>query len=510
MEETDVCNLTPTILSVQQAIPHGCAAKRLAPSQRLTLGLHALAGTQSITGLADELGVSRKFVYQQAATAQTALDDAFTPADTADDEVLFHLPVTKHWLRQVALGLTLICHSSYRGVVEFCRDLLDVHLSVGWVHNIVHAAIDKARPYNVEANLAKVAYAGLDEIYQHRQPVFVAADIESTFCFLLSREDHCDGDTWAIRLLEAQDRGLAPQAFVSDFGAAIHAGRKLAMPDIPHRGDVFHGLAEITEAVTFLETRAYQMMAAHHQLQQEIDKMKKQGRPASVLSRKVVLADQAQAMAVDLADNIALLGRWLRYDVFAVSGIPYADRCALFDFVLAELQVRAPLYPKQLNPLCTMLRNHREQLLAFAAKLDQDLVSLAVRFEVAATVVRDMLDFDLLDDHQTKRWQKEARLRRQLRDRFGTLQKAVHDLTQHVVRASSMIENINSRLRNYFSLRREIGSDYLVLLQFFLNHRRFLRSERPERVGQSPAELLTGQSHPHWLEMLGYRRFSRN
>jgi hypothetical protein len=48
------------------------------------------------------------------------------------------------------------------------------------------------------------------------------------------------------------------------------------------------------------------------------------------------------------------------------------------------------------------------------------------------------------------------------------------------------------------------------LLQFFLNHRRFLRSERPERVGKSPAELLSGSAHPHWLEMLGYVRFSRN
>jgi hypothetical protein len=29
-------------------------------------------------------------------------------------------------------------------------------------------------------------------------------------------------------------------------------------------------------------------------------------------------------------------------------------------------------------------------------------------------------------------------------------------------------------------------------------------------VGKSPAELLTGEPHPHWLEMLGYVRFSRN
>jgi hypothetical protein len=47
-------------------------------------------------------------------------------------------------------------------------------------------------------------------------------------------------------------------------------------------------------------------------------------------------------------------------------------------------------------------------------------------------------------------------------------------------------------------------------LQFYLNHRRLPRSEWPERVGKSPAELLTGEEHSHWLELLGYQRFSRN
>jgi hypothetical protein len=510
MEETDVCDLTPSFVALQQAIPNGCPAKALPPSQRASIGLQALAGTQSVTSLANEFEVSRKFVSQQASTARAALDDAFASPATADDQVLFHLPVTKDWLRQVTLSLTLSCHSSYRGVVEFCRDLLDTHLSVGTVHNIVHAAIDKARPHNTKADLSKVAYAGLDEIYQHRQPVFVAADIESTYCFLLSREECCDGETWGIRLFEAQDRGLAPCAFVSDFGAPIQAGLKLAMPGTPHRGDVFHGLMAITEAITFLEKHAYQKMTAYHKLQQEKNKRMKQGQHASNLNRVMDLADTAQINAIDLADSIAVLGRWLRHDIFAVSGLPYPDRCALFDFVLAELQNRAPLYPKQLDSICSLLKNHREQLLAFAAQLDQDLVRLAAQFEVSATLVRDLFDLQLLDDRQAKRWSKESVLRNQLRDRFLPLQKAVQNLAKRVVRASSVIENINSRLRNYFSLRREIGSDYLVLLQFFLNHRRFLRSERLERVGKSPAELLTGQLHPHWLDMLGYSRFSRN
>ena len=115
-----------------------------------------------------------------------------------------------------------------------------------------------------------------------------------------------------------------------------------------------------------------------------------------------------------------------------------------------------------------------------------------------------------LPDHHPRRSQREANLRRLLRDRFYALSKAAQELAERTIRASSAVENLNSRLRNYFSLRRQLGPDYLTLLQFFLNHRRFQRSDRPERVDKSPAELLTGRRHRHWLELLSYTRYSRN
>jgi hypothetical protein len=287
------------------------------------------------------------------------------------------------------------------------------------------------------------------------------------------------------------------------------------MPEVPCRGDVFHALNEITPVVTYLENRAYDTIAAHHKLEQKRTKLQRQGRrdqtrQLQALSRKASGAAQQEAKAVMVADDVALLARWLHYDVFAVSGLPYADRCALFDFIVAELQAREPLCPHRLGPVCTLLKNHRAQLLAFAAQLDQDLANLAADFQVPVTVVRELLDLRAVDERQPLPWQKEAALRQQLGHRFYHLCEAVHDLAEHVVRASSVIENLNSRLRTYFFLRRQLGRDYLVLLQFFLNHRRFLRSEHPERVDKSPAELLTGQSHPHWLEMLGYTRFCQN
>ena len=89
------------------------------------------------------------------------------------------------------------------------------------------------------------------------------------------------------------------------------------------------------------------------------------------------------------------------------------------------------------------------------------------------------------------------------------IEQSVQEILADTPRASSLVENINSRLRNYFFLRRHIGNDYLELLRFFLNHRRFLRSEKTKRVGLSPFEIMTGKSQPHWLESLGFHRFQR-
>jgi hypothetical protein len=509
-----VCHSILVAGSLQQALPNNCTAKLIGAGERIELGIQALAGHQTITDLAEEAGTSRKFVYQQADKAQAALADAFAPTE-ADDQVLFHLPVTKSWLKQAALGLTLICHSSYRGVHEFCRDLLGVSLSVGTVHNIVQDAIDQARPHNRSQNLAPVNIAGLDEIFQKSQPVLVGADIHSTYCFLLSAEEQRDGDTWAVRLLDCQDRGFAPEATIADFGTGIRAGQKLALPNVPCRGDVFHALHKLTPVVTFLENRAYDAIAAHDKLERQMTRQQRSSRrqqasQVQALTGRLAAAAQEQARAIPLAYEVAVLTQWLRSDVFAVSGLPYADRCALFDFIVAELQARAPQCPHRLGPVCTLLQNQRDPLLAFARQLDRDLADLAAEFAVPVALVRELLDLQTLDKRQPLRWQKEATLRERLRDRFYPIEQAVRVLSKQVVRASSIIENINSRLRNYFFLRREVGRDYLELLQFFLNHRCFLRSEHPERVGKSPAELLTGQPHPHWLEMLGYRRACQN
>lgn len=479
-----------------------CPAQLLGPDQRQALAVQALAGTRPITHLATDHQVSRKFVYQQAGQAAQALAAAFAPP--ADDPVLFYLPVTEGWLRRLIVALLLLCHSSYRGVFELLRDLFHCPRSLGYIHNVAHAAMAQARAHNSHQDLSRVGIGAHDELFQARAPVLVGVDVASTYCYLLSLEEHRDAETWGVRLLELQAHGFAPQALIGDAGSALQAGQELALPNTPRRGDVFHVLRDSRDLVTSLENRAYQALETCVQLEQkQAQYARRHGRSDASLRQKLHYARPAAERAVALADDVATLVDWLRRDIVALAGPEHATRGALYDFVVAELRARVGQGPERLRKLCTYLTNQRDAVLAFAQQLDSDLAALAAEFQVAVPVVRAVLHTQELDPHDARRWPAEAALRRQLRERFYEVSQAVAAVARSTVRASSVVENLNSRLRNYFFLRRHLGADYLQLLQFFLNHRRFLRSEHPERTDRSPAELLTGQTHAHWLELLG-------
>jgi hypothetical protein len=514
-QATFSCSFTQSDLSpvAELPVPPRWPAQRLLPQERQDLAVQVLAGAQPVSDLAREHEVSRKFLYQQAHTAEDALSQAFDPAAKTED-VLFNLPVTKTWLRQLVLALVLIGHSPYRAVVELLRDLFDWRISLGTVHNIVASAVEPARVISCSYDLGGVRIGAHDEIFQASHPVLVGVDTATTYCYLLSLEEHRDADTWGVRLLDLVDQGFNPEATVADAGSALRAGQAQALPNVPCRGDVFHIIRDLETLASFLENRAYGALETSEHRERQRNRLRRpvKRRRANSAHSAAQHLHRARALsneAVALADDVALLVDWFRHDILTVAGPCYTDRCELYDFVVAELRARAPKCPHRLEPICRALENQRDDLLAFARRLDEDLEQLGQEFQIPTEQARILLSTLSRDQGDPRRWAEEAALRNQLRSRFHAVQLAVAALADETVRASSLVENLNSRLRSYFFLRRHLGSDYLALLQFYLNHRRLERSDRPERVGKTPAELLTGQTHPHWLEMLGYKRFAR-
>ena len=176
--------------------------------------------------------------------------------------------------------------------------------------NIVAAAVGRARAHNQAQELSAVRVGVHDEIYQAQQPVLVGACAHSTYCYLLSQEDQCDADTWAVRLWELQDRGLNPDATAADGGAALRAGQEVAMPGVPCRGDVFHILYEWGHLLRYLETLAYAALTKRVDLQRQLATPgKRRDRQKRSLQVRLQLARAAEAKAVALYDDLALLRR---------------------------------------------------------------------------------------------------------------------------------------------------------------------------------------------------------
>jgi hypothetical protein len=267
---------------------------------------------------------------------------------------------------------------------------------------------------------------------------------------LLTLENHRDADTWGIRLLELADRGFAPRAVVSDGAIGLRNGQKLALSNTQCWGDHFHPIRDLNDLVRFLERRAY---AAIDEIDRRLHKAKRhkeRGGDLRTLGYKPNCAQAACDAAIDLYDDAAVLVDWLRCDVLAVAGPCLAERIALYDFVVAELTARAPMCPRRLQPICGTLHKHRDDFLAFARAQDEGLDALAREFEVAPHQLRRLLWVLSCDDGDPRRYTEEHALRGRLRDRYFEVCARVADLASRTVRASSLVENLNSRLRNYF------------------------------------------------------------
>ena len=485
-------------------------ASSLGPNQRKQLALDVIQRTQPVSHLAQDNDVSRKFLYQQAAKASEGLDQTFAPS-SKDNDVLFYLPITKKWIHALVLALILNCHSFFRGVIEILRAMFDYHdMSPGTIHNIVQRAIVSARNVNDSQDLSTIRIGDHDEIYQANRPVLAGIDHQSTYCYLLSVEDSCNETSWGVHLLDLTEQGLNLERTIADGGKALRAGQKAAWGDtVPCDGDVFHAQMTLSKLAAFLERRAYKCMNASNDLQGKMEREKKKTN-GQKLSKKLALARQAEAGTIDLADLIIILVGWMSDDILSVAGPNLQERRKLYDFVVEQLRRLEPQCSYRIRPVRIMLENHCDHLLGFVGVLDDRLLDIAYQFNVEPYLVHEICELQSLDKRRSAYWQRRGELQAKHGAAYHGLECAVLEAMTDVPRASSLVENLNSRLRNYFFLRHHIGNGYLDLLRFYLNHHRFDRSDRAERVGKSPVELLTGQYHSHWLELLGFQRFQRN
>ncbi|MEM9090982.1 MAG: hypothetical protein AAGC93_19840 [Cyanobacteria bacterium P01_F01_bin.53] len=339
--------------------------------------------------------------------------------------------------------------------------------------------------------------------------MLVGVDAASTYCYLLKSVDHRDEDTWGCHLMDVMEQGFDPDYTIADGGSGLRAGQKAVMPEIPCHGDVFHIQQQFEQVANGLIRRVQGGPARLEKQAQQMANTSLKNIVKQKLLSQQLLAEQRERALIYLAKDVKTLLGWFSHDVLALAGPSLGVRHELFDFIVSELKQREDDRYPAIRKLRKALLNQRDQLLAFSGVVDQKLADIAGAFELPLQAVREVCLLHRKHNTSNAYWERWNQLHSQLSGKFHGVMKSVGEALEETPRASSMVENLNSRLRNYFFLRRSLGDGYLSTLQFFFNHRCFFRSEVPERVGKSPKQLLTGEAHPHWLELLGFERFQR-
>ena len=224
---------------------------------------------------------------------------------------------------------------------------------------------------------------------------------------------------------------------------------------------------------------------------------------------KLSLAIDEQARAQRLSHTIDTLISWLEHDVLNKAGYSLDHREELYEFIVAEFKVLELLEPHRITAMRITLENKKQSALAFVSELEGKFTFIANQYEMPLANVWQLchcLRYSIGGDQYAL---QSLALQDQLGSRYDDVEDAVIQALDSTERTSSMVENLNGRVRRHIYYRQEIGHGYLDLLRFYFNHKKIDRSTRAQRHGKSPAEVLRGKPHSHWLELLGFERFKR-
>ena len=116
------------------------------------------------------------------------------------------------------------------------------------------------------------------------------------------------------------------------------------------------------------------------------------------------MARVAEEKAQTLALDVSTLCDWLKNDILTLAGPDYHSRSELWDFIVAEFKQREALCLHRIRPFRTALFNQKEDLLAFAAVLDEKLTDISQRFNIPLYLVRKVCLLQEQNSQQNSYW----------------------------------------------------------------------------------------------------------
>src|SRR5438445_6558506 len=456
-----------------------------------------------MTEIAKAYQISRTFLYQLLLMANLQLETLFNSEKLLFQKDHYHLD-------QLLFLLRLEGKCSLLSIASILKALEYHPNSVGYLSQFFHSA-GQTLPSTLVIPSKKWVFYLSDEIFAMHTPILVTIDARSTTILNIELASDRSADTWRAHFEALADHQFFSLGMASDRGLGLVAGYQAACDMALWVADYFHELRDLFEVLHQLERKAYAAISKEDDAAHKFARAKSEANLAKRL-QQYDTAHHACEQAMALYDQLAMLLHLLREALQLCS--PHgrlrtvenvrSELTLLFDMI-AELDCAALTHT--LKPLRTSL----DDIVVPFAQAE------AIHAELRAVVPHDALDFLVLawhHDHlvyqsgsKPKRYHQKERdfwlacAEGLLGNEFDPLKALVFDKLDTIVRASSLVEMVNSLIRPYLnSCKGQITQETLNLIMFYHNHRRY---KSGKRQGKAPIELLTGEAlEADWVALL--------
>ncbi len=352
-----------------------------------------------------------------------------------------------------------------------------------------------------------------DEVYAGRQPVLEVVEPRSGLLLTLERAVSRDETAWGCAWRELTERGVVIDGVVADGAEGLRTGAGLDRRSAAERGqcpwaagvpeprlDHWHTLRDLGRVGHALATEAYRRLAAAERTARATaeaiayardGRRPRRGRPL----RGVTDATAIQATAHAGEEAIARADGTARVREALPPVDPASGRVRMREAVTDDLQAATTLLRElggRATEAATILAARTAGLTAYLGDLDRGLAGPravlpenALRFVAWAWRHQHALELHAA----AAAWPAAPAAARWV---WAALAGAV--------RASGMVENLNSALDPHRAAHRGLPGTILAVWRVYRNHRVFPRGKRTDHSSLD----LAGLPAPHWLDALGY------
>ena len=404
--------------------------------------------------------------------------------------------LTQQFIERCVTALLVICGVPVERITEFFEEVFHYHISKGTINNIQKRASGKARFIDLRITLEFIKYVAMDEIFQQGRPVLTGVDLETQYVFIMEETPDRTGSTWESALNRKKASGLNPMVCVSDSGSGLQKGIPAAYQGITMQLDVFHALRDVRVHVSKRERRGIALLTELCTLERKVNGVK--------VHRKTVKRYEELSATIDntlqKTDTLCILYDWLK-ELTDFSGYGYAQSLSLCTWILDEM---SSLFPesKKFQKSLSSFRNRLPDILRFLRRLQDNLKDAAAQKNLEAHDLMLLYNQRACSAYSEDNAAIENRIFHRLGTRMMEARNILHDTIQITFRASSMIENVNGRLRCYMNRKRDLSGAFLDLLKLYFNTRKSRRPANKSWTGTSALDRLTGCDNPSFLDML--------